>query len=497
MDYLNYEGLKYYHSKVKEYIESKILHHIFDKTKSEVTTAPEEGVVYFTSDTHEIIINGQSYGPDLLPLWNKISEVEIVTSSALNHLNDVKQDKMDNDLETTSKSVVGAINELNARFDEIGQGGTIEGAYLPLAGGTMSGDITMSGESKLIFGNTSVYNNGDLFIGGGIQVDGSLSVSNMITASGFQHATNSSNDYVLLAGGGTKLLSEISSPDMSGYLPLTGGTLTGSFNVSSIFSVSTTAEETTPIVLGDTSNKSVKINYSASYDNEGELDIINNPHLIIGPPNSAALFLNRAGIQAVGADNTQSNTLYLNPQGGVIKLGGGLETQSYINAASLSLSGGISCGSSDMLKYGTTHILQYDASNSHIYIGENQVDSISETITLSANNVNAYNNITANGDINAAAFYETSDVRKKDIKSDLSLDKCYDLIDKCQTVIYSLKDQTKEQVGMIAQEIEEFFPEVVATDEEGFKSLAYDRLVVICFKVLKDVIKRLEKLENV
>jgi hypothetical protein len=96
----------------------------------------------------------------------------------------------------------------------------------------------------------------------------------------------------------------------------------------------------------------------------------------------------------------------------------------------------------------------------------------------------------------ASAFYETSDARKKDIKEDLSLDKCYDLIDKCQTVVYSLKDQTKEQVGMIAQEIEEFFPEVVATDEEGFKSLAYDRLVVICFKVLKDVIKRLNYIEN-
>lgn len=104
--------------------------------------------------------------------------------------------------------------------------------------------------------------------------------------------------------------------------------------------------------------------------------------------------------------------------------------------------------------------------------------------------------VTCISDISAPAFYETSDARKKDIKSDLSLDKCYDLIDKCQTVIYSLKDQTKEQVGMIAQEIEEFFPEVVATDEEGFKSLAYDRLVVICFKVLKDVIKRLNYIET-
>jgi hypothetical protein len=45
-----------------------------------------------------------------------------------------------------------------------------------------------------------------------------------------------------------------------------------------------------------------------------------------------------------------------------------------------------------------------------------------------------------NGEVHAAAFYETSDIRKKDIKSDLSLDKCYDVIDKCQTIIYSLKD---------------------------------------------------------
>lgn len=121
--------------------------------------------------------------------------------------------------------------------------------------------------------------------------------------------------------------------------------------------------------------------------------------------------------------------------------------------------------------------------------------NVSENIAA-VGNITSEGDITTLGNVNAAAFYETSDARKKDIKSDLSLDKCYDLIDKCQTVIYSLKDQTQEQVGMIAQEIEEFFPEVVATDADGFKSLAYDRLVVICFKVLKDVIKRLEKLES-
>ena len=106
------------------------------------------------------------------------------------------------------------------------------------------------------------------------------------------------------------------------------------------------------------------------------------------------------------------------------------------------------------------------------------------------------NGLIVNNSVTAPAFYQTSDIRKKDIKEEISLDKCYDLIDKCQTIIYSLKDQTKEQVGMIAQEVEEFFPEVIQTDEEGFKSLDYSRLVVICFRVLKDLIKRVSKLEE-
>lgn len=105
--------------------------------------------------------------------------------------------------------------------------------------------------------------------------------------------------------------------------------------------------------------------------------------------------------------------------------------------------------------------------------------------------------ITCHGDVTAPAFYESSDIRKKNIIEDISLDKCYDLIDKCSTIIYTLKDDNinREQIGLIAQEVEEFFPEVVITDGNGFKSIDYTRISVICLKVLKDVITRLNKLE--
>jgi len=73
--------------------------------------------------------------------------------------------------------------------------------------------------------------------------------------------------------------------------------------------------------------------------------------------------------------------------------------------------------------------------------------------------------MTAGGNISAPAFIETSDISKKNIVKDIDLDKAYDLIDKCSTIIYTLKDdpEQKEQIGTIAQEVQEFFPELVET----------------------------------
>ena len=111
---------------------------------------------------------------------------------------------------------------------------------------------------------------------------------------------------------------------------------------------------------------------------------------------------------------------------------------------------------------------------------------------------NVGSEIHSDGSVYAPAFYESSDIRKKNIIEDISLKKCYELIDKCQTIIYTLKEDNtnKEQVGLIAQEVEEFFPEIIETDSSGFKTINYSRLIVICFKVLKDIINRLEVLEN-
>ena len=95
-------------------------------------------------------------------------------------------------------------------------------------------------------------------------------------------------------------------------------------------------------------------------------------------------------------------------------------------------------------------------------------------------------------------FFDTSDIRKKNILHEISLDKCLELIDKCQTIIYTLKDDenNNEQIGMIAQEVEQYFPEIVQTDSNGYKSISYGRLSVICLRILKEVIREINTLKG-
>lgn len=101
------------------------------------------------------------------------------------------------------------------------------------------------------------------------------------------------------------------------------------------------------------------------------------------------------------------------------------------------------------------------------------------------------------GQINASqGFFQTSDIRKKNVVGDISLERAYDLVDKCQDILYTLKDSNLRQVGMIAQEVQQFFPEIISIDKYGYLSIDYSRLTVIILRVLKDVLNRIKELES-
>jgi hypothetical protein len=54
----------------------------------------------------------------------------------------------------------------------------------------------------------------------------------------------------------------------------------------------------------------------------------------------------------------------------------------------------------------------------------------------------------------------------------------------------------KQNIGVIAQEVEVIVPEVVHTDPEGMKSVAYGNLVGLLIESIKELTARVESLEN-
>jgi hypothetical protein len=93
-----------------------------------------------------------------------------------------------------------------------------------------------------------------------------------------------------------------------------------------------------------------------------------------------------------------------------------------------------------------------------------------------------------NGTIRGYGITDSSDIRLKDEIRPLtgSLEKVMAL----NPVMYVWKDPFKEsgnQIGLIAQEVEKLFPELVSTDSDGFKSLNYSHLVAPLAQALQEL----------
>jgi hypothetical protein len=97
-------------------------------------------------------------------------------------------------------------------------------------------------------------------------------------------------------------------------------------------------------------------------------------------------------------------------------------------------------------------------------------------------------NFTATGDITAY-----SDRRfKHNIET---IDNALDKVTKMRGVSYE-KDN-RNSIGVIAQEVEEVIPEVVHTDADGMKSVAYGNIVGVLIEAIKEQQQRIEALEEI
>ena len=71
-----------------------------------------------------------------------------------------------------------------------------------------------------------------------------------------------------------------------------------------------------------------------------------------------------------------------------------------------------------------------------------------------------------------------------------------DNISKLRGVHFVWKDTGKEDVGFIAQEVEEVFPQLVQNTRSGYKAITYDKMIPILLEYIKNVENRVKYLEE-
>ncbi len=112
-------------------------------------------------------------------------------------------------------------------------------------------------------------------------------------------------------------------------------------------------------------------------------------------------------------------------------------------------------------------------------------------------------NLTVTGSVTASCgLLICSDARYK--KNITGLDNSLDNILKINGVRYNLRQSDfpeknfsdKNQIGFIAQDLEKIFPEMVFTDEKGYKSVDYGRLTPVLVEAVKELSAKNEALKN-
>ena len=114
---------------------------------------------------------------------------------------------------------------------------------------------------------------------------------------------------------------------------------------------------------------------------------------------------------------------------------------------------------------------------------------------MTSNTATVAGTLYSTGDIVA---YSTSDERLKD-----NIESIPDAVSKVNAirgVSFNWNDNqsvyTGRDIGVVAQEIEAIFPELVSTRENGYKAVKYEKLVAVLIEAVKELSTRVNDLES-
>lgn len=121
---------------------------------------------------------------------------------------------------------------------------------------------------------------------------------------------------------------------------------------------------------------------------------------------------------------------------------------------------------------------------------------ILSTGEVAIGSTSASQELDVNGDIEATAFYYSSDINLKKNIVDLE-ESQIDKLRQIRGVYFDWKKDNVSDIGIIAQEVEKVYPELVNTDNEGIKTVKYGNLIAPLIEATKeqqDLIEQQQKI---
>ena len=110
----------------------------------------------------------------------------------------------------------------------------------------------------------------------------------------------------------------------------------------------------------------------------------------------------------------------------------------------------------------------------------------SQTLTLDISSITG--NLSVSGDVEAANFNTTSDIA---LKENLNIiDSPLSKIEQLNGYTFNWKENKKDAIGIVAQEVEKVFPELVVAGKDGVKRVNYDSLIPVMLEAIKELAKR-------
>ena len=163
--------------------------------------------------------------------------------------------------------------------------------------------------------------------------------------------------------------------------------------------------------------------------------------------------------------------------------------------STLTVRGAIDLADNDILRFGTVDDCEFFTNGSHMYMDLNSGignfyirDGTTTRYTFDDNG-----SFTATGNVTA---YSDIKLKKNVELIPNALDKVCELRGVTYDRIDLEGEENQRQSGVIAQEVEKVLPEVVSTNEEGIKSVAYGNMVGLLIESIKELKAEIETLKK-